>query len=103
MHLNVAVVVTGGLSMLIDAVSCALRRLRVADRPMRLPTSDARMAAPAEPACAWPRFRRVGLVCRASWGCNMGWALALPDGGGVGSAGPLCGGASASRVLSAHP
>lgn len=48
----VLIVVTGGLSMLIDAASRALRRrLRVADRPVRLSAADARTPAPAEPAC----------------------------------------------------
>jgi len=55
LHLDVAIaliVVTGGLSMLIDAASRALRRrLRVGDRPVRLSAADARTAAPAEPAC----------------------------------------------------
>ena len=55
LHLDVAVVliaVTAGLSMLIDAASRALRRrLRVGDRPVRLSAADARMPAPAEPAC----------------------------------------------------
>lgn len=48
----VLIVVTGLLSMLIDAASRALRRrLRVGDRPVRLSAADARAAAPAEPAC----------------------------------------------------
>ena len=55
LHLDVAVVlivVTAGLSMGIDAASRALRRrLRVGDHPVRLSAADARMAAPAEPAC----------------------------------------------------
>lgn len=47
----VLIVVTGGLSMVIDAASRALRRrLRVGDRPVRLSVANARVAVPAEPA-----------------------------------------------------
>ena len=55
LHLDVAIVlivVTGGLSMLLDAASRALRRrLRGEDRPVRLSAADARLTAPATPAC----------------------------------------------------
>ncbi len=48
----VLIVVTGGLSMLIDAASRALRRrLRVGDRQVRLSATDTSKTAPAEPAC----------------------------------------------------
>ena len=55
LRLDVAVVLivaTGGLSMVIDAASRALRgRLRVDDRPVRLSASDSPVPVPAEPAC----------------------------------------------------